>query len=70
MTQYYLTLEKQYLPYVVVDENENIVSFKENTPISAKRAAKEHILLSRKYDDVSNEAYWEKMIEKLGLKNI
>ena len=49
MTQYYLTLEKQYLPYVVVDENENIVSFKENTPISAKRAAKEHILLSQKY---------------------
>lgn len=70
MTQYYLTLEKQYLPYVVVDENENIVSFKENTPISAKRAAKEHILLSQKYDDVSNEAYWKNLIEKLGLKNI
>lgn len=70
MNEYYLTLEKQYMKYVIVDENRNIVSFKKYTPVSAKKAAKEHILLSQKFDDLSNFEYWNKMIEKLGLKDI
>lgn len=67
---YYVMLEKEYMPYVIVDENENIIGFKSDTPIKAKRAVKEHILMSRKFDDITNYDYWDNLIEQLGLSAI
>ncbi|MBQ7821125.1 MAG: hypothetical protein IJ391_02455 [Clostridia bacterium] len=33
-------LKKEYVPYVIVNENENIIGFKSDAPTNAKRAAK------------------------------
>ncbi len=63
-------LKKEYLPFIIVDENENIIGFKSDTPINAKRAAKEHILMSKKFDDITNCEYWDNLIEQLGLSDI
>ena len=67
---YYLMLEKEYMPYVIVDENENIIGLKSDTPINAKRAVKRHILMSRKFDDITNYDYWDNLIEQLGLSDV
>lgn len=63
-------LKKEYLPFIIVDENENIIGFKRCTPINAKRAVKEHILMSKKFDDITNYEYWDNLIEQLGLSDI
>ncbi len=63
-------LKKEYLPFIIVDENENIIGFKRDTPINAKRAFKEHILMSKKFDDITNYEYWDNLIEQLGLSDI
>lgn len=63
-------LKKEYLPFIIVDENENIIGFKRDTPINAKRAVKEHILMSKKFDDITNYEYWDNLIEQLGLSDI
>ena len=67
---YYLMLEKEYTPYVIVDENENIIGFKSDAPTNAKKSAKRHILMSRKFDDITNYEYWDNLIEQLGLSDI
>jgi len=68
---YALMLEKQYMPFAVFDpENNSIIGFKSNAPISALKAAKEHILMTQKFDDVSQFVYWNELIKKLGLENI
>ena len=36
--------EEQYMPYAIFDENDKIIGFVDNTPESAKKAAKEHLL--------------------------
>ncbi len=63
-------LKKEYVPYVIVDADENIIGFKSDTPINAKRATKRHILMSRKFDDITNYDYWDNLIEQLGLSDI
>ena len=63
-------LKKEYVPYMIVDENENIIGFKSDTPTNAKRAAKRHILMSRKFDDITNYEYWDNLIEQLGLSDV
>ena len=63
-------LKKEYLPFIIVDENENIIGFKRDTPINAKRAVKEHILMSKKFDDITNYEYWDNLIEQVGLSDI
>lgn len=70
MKIYTLELQKQYVPYLIVDDKENIIGFVVNAPLSAKKAAKEHILMSKKFDDVSNYEYWNGLIDKLGLNDI
>ena len=67
---YSVELQKKYMPFAIVDENNNIIGFVGDTPISAKKAAKEHILMSKKFDDCSNYEYWDNLIIKLGLENI
>lgn len=62
-------LEKQYMPYAILGDDE-IIGFMENTPISAKKAAKEHILMCRKFDDITNYEYYDNIIKKLGLEDI
>lgn len=59
-------LEKIYMPYAVFDENE-IIGFVDETPESAKKAAREHIEMSMKFDDVSNFEYWVNLLKKLNL---
>lgn len=66
MAKYYVELEKKYLPYVETDDG-RIIGFVEGTPSSAKEAAKEHIRMSKKFDDVSNYEYWDNLLEDLGL---
>lgn len=63
-------LEEQYMPYAIFGEEGEIIGFVENTPLSAKRAAKEHIRMSQKFDDISNMDYWEDLTIKLGLDKI
>jgi hypothetical protein len=67
---YALELQKIYMPFVIIDKNENITGFVENAPIKAKKAAKEHIIMSMKFDDVFNAEYWENMIIQLGLVDV
>lgn len=65
-----LELEKQYMPYAVFDDNDEIIGFVKGTPMSAKKAAKEHILMSRKFGDVTHYEYYDDIIKKLGLEDI
>ncbi len=67
MAKYYVELEKKYLPYVKTDDDGRIIGFVEGTPLSAKEAAKEHIQMSKKFDDVSNYEYWDNLLDDLGL---
>ncbi len=60
-------LEKKYMPYAIFDENDVITGFVEDAPDSAKKAAREHIEMSMKFDDVSNFEYWVSLLEKLNL---
>lgn len=61
-------LEKEYMPYAVFDRTgENIIGFTANIPKSAKIAAKKHIEMSMKFDDVSNSDYWIALLKKLDL---
>ncbi len=61
-------LEKIYMPYAVFDEDgEEIIGFVDETPEDAKRAAREHIEMSMKFDDVSNSEYWINLLDKLNL---
>lgn len=60
-------LEKQYMPYAIFDENDEIIGFVGGTPEIAKKAAREHIEMSMKFDDVSNYEYWIKLLNKLNL---
>ena len=62
--------KKEYLPFIIFDENENVISFKSDTPIKAKRAVKKHFLMSRKFDDITNYDYWDNLIEQLRLSDI
>lgn len=70
IVNYAQELEKQYMPYAIFDDDEEIIGFMENTPLSAKKAAKEHILMSKKFDDISNYEYYDNIIKKLGLEDI
>ena len=67
MISYSAKLKGKYMPYAIFDENGNIIGFEENTPKHAKEAAKEHILMRQKYDDISNFEYWDNLIIKLKL---
>lgn len=58
-------LEEQYMPYAIFDENDNIIGFVDDAPENAKKAAREHIEMSMKFDDVSNCFYWYDLLEKL-----
>lgn len=60
-------LEEQYMPYAIFDDNDEIIGFMENTPESAKQAAREHIKMSQKFDDISNLEYWLDLTKKLKL---
>lgn len=60
-------LEKKYMPYAILDENGEVVGFVDGTPNDAKKAAKEHIEMSMKFDDVSNFEYWINLLDKLNL---
>lgn len=70
MERYYLELEKEYMPYAIFDKTGTMIALKQDTPIEIKKAVKEHILMSRKFDDITNYDYWDKLIEQLGLSNI
>ena len=59
--------EEQYMPYAIFDENDTIIGFVEGTPESAKKAARKHIEMSMKFDDVSNFEYWINLLDKLNL---
>lgn len=65
-----LEYEKKYMPYAVFDEKGDIIGFKPGTPKTALIAAKDHILMSRHFDDVSNAGHWNNLLKKLGLDNI
>ncbi len=67
MRNYALELETKYLPYAIFDDENNIVGFAENTPREALDAAKEHIEMSKKFDDVTNYDYWNDLLEQLQL---
>lgn len=67
MNPYYLELEKKYMQYALFNKNNEIIGFVENTPIEAKQAAKEHILMSKKFDDPSNYKFWDDKLDLLGL---
>ncbi|MCD7836122.1 MAG: hypothetical protein LUG83_05680 [Lachnospiraceae bacterium] len=65
-----LVLVEQYMPYAIVDDDEQVIGWVEGTPMSAKKAAKTHIEMHRKFDDISNYEYWDNLMEKLGLTDI
>ena len=67
---YSIELQKKYMPFAIIDENDNIIGFVANTPNDVKKSAKEHILMSKKFDDCSNYEYWDNLIVKLGLENL
>lgn len=60
-------LEEKYMPYAIFNENDEIIGFVDNTPESAKQAARNHIEMSMKFDDLSNHDYWRGLLEKLKL---
>lgn len=60
-------LEEKYMPYAIFDERDEIIGFADNMPESAKQAAREHIEMSMKFDDLSNYDYWCDLIKKLKL---
>lgn len=59
--------EEQYMPYAIFDENDKIIGFVDNTPESAKRAAKEHLLSCKKFAGIENYDYYDEIIKKLKL---
>ena len=63
------SLQEKYMPFVILDENDNIIRFVDNTPDIAKKSAKEHIMMSRKFDDCNKYEYWDNLIVKLGLED-
>ena len=65
-----LEYEKKYVPYAIFDKNGKITGFKEGTPKEALLAAKSHIEMSARFDDVSNLCYWHKKLNDLGLNNV
>ena len=65
-----LKLAERYMPYAILDDDEQVIGFVKNTPLSAKKAAKAHIEMRRKFDDISNYGYWDDLMDKLGLSDI
>ena len=70
ITEYALLLEEQYMPYAITDDKKNIIGFTKDAPKNALLAAKEHILMNEKFDDVTNYQYWDDLIVSLGLDKI
>ena len=70
INNYSIELQKKYMPFTIIDEKESIIGFVANTPIEAKKSAKEHILMSEKFDVCSNYKYWDNLIVKLGIDNL
>lgn len=60
-------LEKEYMPYAIINDNGEIIGFTEDITKKAKKAAIEHIEMSLKYDDVSNYNYWQNLLKTLNL---
>ncbi len=67
MIGYSESLERKYMPYAIFDENEEIIGFQPDTPKEALDAAREHITMSKKFDDATNYEYWDELRERLGL---
>ena len=67
MIGYAESLERKYMPYAVFDGEGEIVGFQPDTPKEALDAAREHIAMSKKFDDITNYDYYDDLIKKLGL---